>query len=151
MDKKSTTNRLAWFAASLLIIGTTPGTEVAAATLDNQLRNSRSATDFFRITCSRNDQGDTRQLRVTVFDRSPDINALISAQVIRGLSGRNITDTNKGDSQPSPAITLVGGNGIYEVRVNKTGRGVKNYQLDCRCLTSTGQRAGMAVTTVQNQ
>lgn len=150
-NNESRFRKLTVSAFGLLAIFALTENPAIAAKLNNQLKKPSSSTDYFRITCSTNDNGDTNKLRVTLLDKSPDNSAKISAQVIRGLLGKNITDTNRKDTKPSPAATLAAGNATYEVRVNKTGKGVKKYQLDYRCLTSEGKWAGASISTVQNQ
>jgi len=148
--QQPTAFKSALLATSLLAVVTLYGNQATAASLNNQLKNDSSATDFFRVTCSKNDNGETSRLKVAVLDKSPDNNAMVSIQAIKGILGKNITDTNRKDTKPSPNIFLTGGNGVYEVRVNKTGAGIKKYNLDYRCLTSNGKWAGTAISTVQN-
>jgi len=145
------TRKLLIWACGLLALTPITGNQTLAATLNNQLMRPSSSTDFFRVTCSKNDHGDTSKLRVTLLDESPDNRSIISAQAMRGLLAMNITDTNRKDNKPSPAANVAGGNGAYEIRVNKTGPGVKKYKLDYRCLTNGNQWAGTAIATVQNQ
>ncbi len=44
-----------------------------------------------------------------------------------------------------------GGNGIYDVRVNKTAAGAELYTLKYSCLNSAGKNTGTAIATIQNQ
>ena len=123
-----------------------------AAALNGTLLPSAAATDFYKVTCSSNANGATQSLKVTVVDLIPVVTApLISVQVVKGILARNSTDAEDGNTAASPLINLTGGNGIYDVRINKSAAGAESYRLNYSCTSSTGKLTGTAIRTVQNQ
>lgn len=122
-----------------------------ANSLNGSLGDSPAATDFYRITCSKNANGDTDNLKVSLVDLAPVLAPMVSAQVIRGILAKNTTDAVDGDAVTSPAAIVKGGNGVYEVRVNKTAKGIESYKLNYWCFNSKGKVTGIALATAQNQ
>jgi hypothetical protein len=139
------------FAAAVLL-GLVGHTDLAAAkSLKGALGASRSATDVYRVTCSKNANGDTANLKVALLDLAPVAAPMISVQVIKGILAKNTTDAVDGDTTSSPNAIISGGNGSYDVRVNKTSNGGEKYQLNYTCLNSKGKVTGTTFVSVQNQ
>ncbi|ASF46176.1 hypothetical protein [Methylovulum psychrotolerans] len=122
-----------------------------AASLNGALGNASSATDYYRITCGTNSFGDTYKLNVALADVAPVAAPIISIQVIKGALGKNTYDTNDGDTVYSSAAIVQGGNGIYQVIIDKTSAGVENYTLKYNCQNSAGATTDTSIVTVQNQ
>jgi len=123
----------------------------AAGSLNGALGTGAGATDFYRVTCSANTNGATDNLKVTLIDLAPVAAPMISVQLIKGTLGKNTTDAVDGDTAYSPAAIVKGGNGLYDVRVNKTTAGAELYTLKYSCLNSAGKNTGTAIATIQNQ
>ncbi|MDO9103470.1 MAG: hypothetical protein Q7U57_00775 [Methylovulum sp.] len=123
----------------------------SAGTLSGSLGAGSSVTDFYRVTCTTNANGSTDNLKVTLIDLAPAVAPMISVQVIKGILGKNATDAVDGNATYSPAAIVKGGNGTYDVRVNKTAVGAELYTLKYACLNSAGKNTGTAIATVQNQ
>lgn len=123
----------------------------AASSLNGNLGYAATSTDYYRITCSKNANGDTDNLKLSLVDTAPVAAPMVSAQVVRGILAKNTTDAVDGNTAPSPIVIVKGGNGVYEVRVNKTAKGVESYKLNYWCLNSAGKATGTALATAQNQ
>lgn len=123
----------------------------AADSLNGSLGADFSVTDFYRVTCATNTNGATDNLKVTLIDLAPIADPMISVQVVKGILAKNTTDAVDGNAAYSPAAIVKGGNGIYDVRVNKTGAGAEIYALKYACLNSAGKNTGTAIATAQNQ
>lgn len=122
-----------------------------AASKKGSLGSSSSATDYYRVTCSTNANGATSSLNVKITDLAPAATPMLSAQVIKGIKAKNTTDAKDGDTTASPAAIVQGGDGVYEVRVNKTEGGAELYTLSYSCINSAGKATGVSIATVQNQ
>ncbi len=139
------------FASTLLLGFCTYSPLSAAVTLNGGLGATAGATDFYHVTCSSNANGATTNLKVTVRDLAPVGSPLISVQLIKGVLAKNVTDAVDGDTVASPAAIVSGGNGVYDIRVNKTGAPAESYALNYNCLNSAGKVTGTATVTAQNQ
>ena len=139
------------FTATVAFASMLASSHLLAATLSGALGDSSAATDYYRITCSTNAAGASDMLSVALLDVAPKASPLISVQVIKAMSGQNTTDAIDGDALFSPAINVKGGNGVYDVRVNKTAKGAELYKLKYQCKSSGGKATGTAIATAQNQ
>jgi hypothetical protein len=63
---------------------------------------------------------------------------LVSAQVVKGNVATNVTDPVNGDALPSPASRTRGGNGQYQVLINKSGPGAVTFGITVHCLDASG-------------
>ncbi len=144
-NQKSKIN--AWVLALLLL----PVVVCHADSKKGSLGTSSSATDYYRVTCSTNANGATSSLNVKITDLVPVASPMLSVQVIKGIKAKNTTDAKDGDTKASPAAIVQGGDGVYEVRVNKTESGAELYTLSYSCINSTGKATGVSIATVQNQ
>lgn len=135
-----------------LLLGMLMHNEIAPAdSLKGSLGDSSSASDFYRVTCSTNANGATDNLKVMLSDLAPEAAPMISVQVIKAIFAKNTTDAVDGNTAYSPAAIVKGGDGIYDVRVNKTAAGAELYALKYTCLNSGGKNTGTAIVKVQNQ
>jgi hypothetical protein len=113
-----------------------------------------ASTDFYQVTCSNDGSGPPASLRVEVLDTAPIVAALVGVQLQRGSLAKNSTDAVDGDGAPSPAITLNGAAGVFDVLVYKTASGVDGYTLSFHCYTGpngSGDHTGTGLTTKQDQ
>ena len=121
-----------------------PGLLLAAATSASQahsfvfqLGQAAGATHFFGVICSGEGGNDTDHLFLELRTTTPNAPA-VSAQVIKGQVATNTTDPVGGDAAFSPASRTRGGNGLYQVLINKSGPGVVVFTLNAHCLDATG-------------
>lgn len=101
--------------------------------------NNPSATDFGYVYCSDDGGEPTDHLLVRVEDASPPVpGLLLSIQISKDNKMTNITDIISGDGQASSGAMLKGGNGLYNISVNKTAAGVRNFNITYHCEASSG-------------
>lgn len=122
-----------------------------AESLNGALGVSEASTDVYRVMCSANANGDTLSLKVSLIDLAPKAAPMLSVQVLKAQLAKNTTDALDGDKLASPALLISGGNGGYDLRVNKTAAGTELYTLNYSCLSKTGKNTGISLTTLQNQ
>jgi hypothetical protein len=121
-----------------------PGLLLAAAATTAQahsyvftLGQAADATHFFGVICSAEGGNDTDHLFLELRTTTPNAPA-VSAQVIKAQVATNTTDPVGGDAAFSPASRTRGGNGLYQVLINKSGPGVVVFSLNAHCLDATG-------------
>ncbi|MCF7986425.1 MAG: hypothetical protein K9L60_02575 [Methylovulum sp.] len=122
-----------------------------AESLHGSLGVSAASTDVYRVMCSANANGDTVSLKVSLVDLAPKATPMLSAQVLKAQLAKNTTDAIDGDKLASPAVLISGGNGGYDLRVNKTAAGAELYSLNYSCLSKSGKNTAISLTTLQNQ
>lgn len=131
------THRPAWgrVAAALLLGGAATG--AAAHSYVFTLGEAAGATHYFGVICSTDGGYETDHLflQIRTHTATP---VLVSAQVVKGSVATNTTDAVSGDAQPSPVSRTRGGNGLYQVLINKTGPGVVSFGVEAHCLDATG-------------
>jgi hypothetical protein len=93
------------------------------------------ATDYYQVTCSK-DGVDTKQLNIQVKDLTAGA-SILSVQVHKGLVARNTTDVTGADGVYSPLVSVAGGNGTYNVMVDKTTAAARNYTFQFHCMNGT--------------
>jgi hypothetical protein len=129
-------------ALAVLLVAATGGRDALAHTQGGSLGGAASATDFYQVTCSQDPPPSPvpALLFLQVLDTSsapnPENPALVAVQGQKGSLAANSTDPAGGDASPSPAITLSGGAGVYDVLVYKTGTGSDGYTLIFHCMTA---------------
>ncbi|MEN9628593.1 MAG: hypothetical protein RJA10_1820 [Pseudomonadota bacterium] len=101
------------------------------------LGEAAGATHYFGVICSTEGGHDTDHLFLQVQVRTLG-GPLVSAQVIKGNVATNTTDPVNGDAQPGPATRTRGGNGLYQVLINKAGAGVVSFGVTAHCLDASG-------------
>lgn len=127
------------------------GAHSGGATMDPS-NSVRSFTGFALITCFDDGNGPADNLIANIKDTSaPHSNLLVNLQVISPKRDRaiSITDTVSGDAEPSPWVTLHGGNGSYLLLVNKTDAGARSFVIDYHCITASGVHTGTDITVKQ--
>jgi hypothetical protein len=125
------------------------------STLSNQYGSLGSAdsgaemTDIYKVKCGKN----TKALKVSVSDLTPDNPSAVSIQAFKGLAkSPSSTDTVDGDGDYSKAVKLTKGNGQYLVKIKKSNAetaGVEIYDATMMCVG--GKQAQFAVKIKQNQ
>ncbi|NOS87000.1 MAG: hypothetical protein HOP34_00420 [Methylococcaceae bacterium] len=108
------------------------------------------ATDYYQVKCANTGTGNAARLEVQIRDDTAGA-ALLSAQVQKGLFAVNTTDPTGGDDNYSPLVAVAGGNGIYDVTVNKTTATGRQYDLEYHCITKNNAHAGTTISQKQNQ
>lgn len=137
-------------AAFLFAVGHTGMTP--AHSLSGALGSGAQATDLYQITCSAEDGGPpTDVLRIRVRDHKPVRKAQVSVQVQKGSVATNRTDATDGNTRYSRAATIHGGDGVYQVLVNKSSAGAETYSLEFHCESSTDIHTGTVEVQLQNQ
>lgn len=115
------------------------------------LGESAVATHYFGVICSTEGGYDTDHLLLQVQTLTPGAPPL-NLQVIKGSSASSSTDPVGGDAVASPTIRHKGGNGLYQVLVNKSGPGALNFQITAHCLDASGiQHTGTDALVYQYQ
>lgn len=109
-----------------------------AHSFDVPMSAAPGSTHYVGVICS-NDAGyDSDHLIANV--RNNTLNApLLNVQIIKGQSAAHATDTISGDNQASPSIQVRGGNGVYQLLINKAGAGALQYTLTVHCMDASGQ------------
>ena len=110
------------------------------------------ATDYFQVTCT-TDGVATERLEVQVNDDTAGA-SILSLQVRKGLVAKNTTDPVGANGVFSPLVSINGGNGIYDVIVDKTTAAARQYDIAFHCKSSAANgnvHTGTAVSHKQNQ
>lgn len=113
------------------------GGQAAAHTFTLSLGDDAGATDHYGVICSTDGGYDTDHLYLRVQNTTPN-SPLLSAQVRKGSLATNTTDPVSGDGEASPASKIQGGNGVYDVTVDKTGAGSVVYIITVHCMDASG-------------
>ena len=101
------------------------------------LGEAAGATHYFGVICSTDGGPETDHLYVQLQVHTVG-GPLVSAQVIKGSVATNVTDPANGDAQPGPGSRTRGGNGLYQVLINKSGPGVVSFGVTAHCLDVSG-------------
>lgn len=104
------------------------------------------ATDYFQVTCFDNAARLNIQVHVDTAG-----GAILSLQVHKGSIARNTTDVPGGDAGYSPLVSVAGGNGVYNVFVDKKKVGARQYDISYHCLTSGNVHTGTSIVQRQNK
>jgi hypothetical protein len=149
--------RRAGLFAGLLLAAAVGPFDARAHEQNGSLGSAASATDFYQVTCSQDEGGPPPTLLLLqVLDSSsapsPEGPALVAVQGQKGTLAANSTDLGGGDATASPAITLAGGAGVYDVLVYKTEAGSDGYTLTYHCFSQgQAEHTPTTITTRQNQ
>ena len=137
-------------AAFLFAVG---HTDMAPAhSLRGALGSRAQATDLYQITCFAEDGGPaTDHLSIGVRDNKPVKKPLVSVQVQKGSVATNRTDATDGNATFSRDATIHGGDGVYQVLVDKSSAGAETYTLEFHCESSTDVHTGTEDVQLQNQ
>lgn len=109
----------------------------SAHTYNLTLGGEAGATHYVGVVCSEDGGVDTYQLLAKLQTETVD-GPLVSLQTIKGDVATSVTDTVNGDALPSASSSNPGGNGLYQVLINKTGIGAVTFNLTIHCLDKTG-------------
>ncbi|WP_428001540.1 hypothetical protein [Acidovorax sp.] len=110
----------------------------SAHTLDVPMGDAAGTTHHLGVICSNEGGYDSDHLVMNIRNNTPGA-PLLNAQIIKGPVAVSTTDAVSGDLQPSPSVRVRGGNGVYNLLVNKTGPGALVYTLTIHCMEATGQ------------
>jgi hypothetical protein len=148
MTRSSTpTGRSLALAATLVAASTA----APAHTYVLALGDSAAATHYFGVICSTDGGNDSDQLFMQIESHAV-AGPLVSAQIIKGSVATSTTDPIGGDAQPSPAMRVRGGNGLYQVLVHKAAAGAVSFTVTVHCLDATGtQHTGTDAVVYQYQ
>ncbi|MCX7096936.1 MAG: hypothetical protein NTV43_03405 [Methylococcales bacterium] len=138
------------WACALIFYCTYAGTAAAHAWNNEVLGPTAGATDYFQVKCYNDGHGNASRLELQVNDDTPGT-ALLSLQVQKGLLAGNTTDSNGGDDIYSPLLAIAGGNGTYDVMVDKTTAASRQYDVSYHCMTKSNIHAGTSIVKKQNQ
>ena len=141
-----TANFRATLAASLLVLLDTTASPALAHTQLGSLGASVAATDYYQITCSDDGSGPPAslfaQVAITSATGTPAMRHMATAGsgtvtvlLHKGNLANTSTDVAGGDAVPSPINAVNGGDGVYDVFLNKTTAGTVNYTLTFHCVT----------------
>ena len=125
----------------------------SAHTQEGSLTDPASSTDYYQVSCNDDGSGVPASMMAQILHRTTAPVA-VATLVHRGTSAVSTADAAGGDATPSPAVTVNGGDGVYNVFVVKTGAGVANYTLTYHCMTGlngTGLHTGTTIVFRQNQ
>jgi hypothetical protein len=111
-----------------------------------------SATDYFQVTCSDDGNGPAGRIDVSVKDDTAGT-SILSLQVQKGLLAKNTTDATGADAVYSPVVSVAGGNGVYNILVDKTTAAARVYDISYHCMTGAtgGVHTGTVISQKQNQ
>jgi hypothetical protein len=145
MNMKSNLTKLTMAGALLLGYA---GMASAHDLLNQPIGATLSATDYYQVTCS-TDGVATLRLDVQVNDDTAGA-SILSLQVQKGLLAKNTTDPTGANGVFSPLVSVAGGNGVYNVMVNKTTAAARQYDIRYHCMNGTAH-TGTAIAIKQNQ
>lgn len=113
-----------------------------SATMD-EAGNKASFTALARITCFDDGAGPAQFLVARVRDNSAAVSGMfVSLQLLKGTRATSVTDLTPGDADYSEFATLSGGNGTYQLILNKTKAGARSFDLEWHCLTAANDHTG---------
>ncbi|WP_394808607.1 hypothetical protein [Nitrosomonas sp.] len=108
----------------------------AGATMDPN-GNVASFTGYALVTCTDDGNGPADHLVASIQDTSPpQDNLLVNLQIIKGNLANSTTDPVSGDGKYSPEARVHGGEGVYQLLVNKTGEGARSFLVSYHCQTN---------------
>ena len=140
----------AFVAASVLSVLGYVGS-ASAHDQSGDLGTGAKRADYYKVSCFNDGSGNADHLSIHIKDLPPVASPLVSVQVIKGILAKNVTDPVDGDTAFSPEMNVKGGNGAYDVIVDKTGAGVEIYALDYHCETSSGAHTGTSIVKIQDR
>lgn len=112
----------------------------SAHTQTGSLGTEAGATDVYLVTCATGDD-TTGRLELSVINVTAS-SPLLSAHLEKDGVSFTGTDPVSGDGNFSPLISLTGGDGGYNLTIDKAGAGAANYSIDFHCKTGSGVHTG---------
>ncbi|MDP3282523.1 MAG: hypothetical protein Q8M57_16045 [Nitrosomonas sp.] len=126
--------RIIFCAAALGYAGVSSADD-AGATMDPN-GNVANFTGYALVTCFDEGTGPTDHLVASIQDTSPpQDNLLVNLQIIKGNLANSTTDPVSGDGKYSPEAKVHGGEGVYQLLVNKTDEGARSFLVSYHCQT----------------
>jgi hypothetical protein len=125
----------------------------AAHTQEGSLGDPASSTDYYQVSCTDDGSGVPASMMAQVLHRDL-ATVTVATLIFRGTSAITTADAAGGDAQASPPVYVNGGDGVYNMFVQKTGAGSVNYTLTYHCMTGangTGLHTGTTIVFRQNQ
>ena len=119
---------------ALLVGGASPA---SAHSYEFALADAPGSTHYFGVLCFTEGGYETDHLFLELRTRTAG-GPRVSAQVIKERVATHTTDLIGGDAVFSPATRTRGGNGLYQVLINKSGPGVVVFEVNVHCLDATG-------------
>lgn len=111
-------------------------------------------TGYALVTCSNDGNGDADNLTASIKDtsapqRDPSQgDLLVNLQIIKGNHAISTTDPVPGDGNFSPEVKVHGGNGVYQLLVNKTKAGARSFIISYHCMTASNDHTGTDISVV---
>lgn len=130
--------RIRWLAFALGICALVLASSAEAVTGTGTLSADPADGELLRVECFDDGSGAPVALVARVEDMSASSPPFVSVQVVKGNAATNATDPVHADGSPSPAVFIDGGAGEYDVWVDKSGSGEKDWQLTLSCTTGAG-------------
>lgn len=128
---------------------TLSGAHGGSATMDSE-GTSRIFTGLAQVTCSSTGSESTDHLLARIRDKSAPVpGLLVNLQIYKGKRAVSITDTISGDADYSPFVSLVGGNGVYYIMINKTDVGKRSFDLEWHCTAASGSHTDTDIGVLQ--
>lgn len=113
---------------------------------------SRTFTGVVLVTCFDDGNGPAENLIARIRDNSSPVPGLfVNLQLVKNNKAVNITDIVSGDADYSPFVTLHGGPGVYNMIINKTDVGERNFDVEWHCNTVDGIHTGTEISVSQFQ
>lgn len=142
----TTTRRARLFLAILGCLGAAQVQAHSGGATMDEAGNKASFTALARVTCFDDGAGPAQFLVARVRDKSPAVTGLyVSLQLLKGTRATSVTDLTPGDAEYSEFATLAGGNGTYQLIINKTKAGAREFDLEWHCLTASNDHTGTEV------
>ena len=133
------------FSLTMLSYASGSAAHDAGATMDPN-GNVAAFTGYALVTCS----GGSDNLVASIKDTSPSKdNLLVNLQIIKGNHAINTTDPVPGDGNFSPEVRVHGGDGVYQLLVNKTKAGARSFIVSYHCISANGVHTDTDITVQQ--
>lgn len=148
------------WAVSIALLLAVSASPVHAHTQNGSLGAGATATDYYQVTCSDDGSGPPGSLVTQVasltstgggavtgpsaplmrhlpapVSPTPGSTAAASVVVHKGNIAITSSDLTGGDADGSPLVYVNGGDGVYDIFVNKAATGAVNYTLQFHCMT----------------
>ena len=139
-------------AGALSVMAGYAGTALAtSSTVSSQAIGAASnATDLYQVTCASLNATLTSRLDVYLKDNTAGT-SILSLQVLKGLMAKSVTDPKGGDAVVTPVTSLLGGNGIYTIIVDKTIAGARTFDVTASCMTGANAQSPTSIVRWQVQ
>ena len=125
------------------------GAHDAGATMDPN-GTVATFTGYALVTCFDDGNGPADNLVASVKDTSPPQDELlVNLQIIKGSQAISTTDPVSGDGNFSPEVRVHGGNGVYQLLVNKTKEGARSFVVSYHCMTASNAHTGTDIVVKQ--